>query len=159
MSNIIGRPDNMFPGNPAFRRAFVAAAAMRVNIYVLRPPDHKQLLLANAQYDWLAADGVARGWQRISNGVEAQRRANQGWLVLASYRNRHADKPGHIAIVRPSDKSAEALLEEGPQVTQAGLTNYHSVALRIGLAGHPAAWRHHEVAFYGHVVDFAALTN
>jgi len=135
--------------------AFVAAAAQRVNIYVLRPPEHKQILLANAQYDWLAAEGAARGWQPIADGIEAQRLANRGWLVLAAYKNHHDDKPGHIAIVRPSDKSARAVREDGPQITQAGTINYRSVPLRVGFAGHPAAWEHHEVVYYGHAVDTA----
>src|SRR4029077_17570359 len=127
-------------------------AAKRVGIYVLRPPEHGQILLANAQYDWLATDGAARGWQSIADGVEAQRYANQGWLVLATYKNHHDDKPGHIAIVRPSDKDARAIQEEGPQITQAGGSNYRSVALRVGFAGHPAAWERHEVMYYGHRV-------
>lgn len=33
--------------------AFVAAAAYRLGIYILRPPEHSQVLLANAQVDWL----------------------------------------------------------------------------------------------------------
>ena len=72
---------------------------------------------------------------------------------MAAYRNHHDDKPGHIAIVRPSDKSQTALREEGPQITQAGATNYRSVALRVGFAGHPAAWNRHEVRYYAHAVE------
>ena len=66
---------------------------------------------------------------------------------MAVYRNHHDDKPGHIAIVRPSDKSARAIAEEGPQVTQAGGTNYNSTSLVQGFASHPAAWSHNEVRF------------
>ncbi|MFX7052567.1 hypothetical protein ABTH91_21265, partial [Acinetobacter baumannii] len=33
--------------------AFVAAACKQLNIYILRPPQHAQELLANAQFDWL----------------------------------------------------------------------------------------------------------
>src|ERR1700722_1486062 len=33
--------------------AFVAAMAERLRIYVLRPPEHSQALLANAQMRWL----------------------------------------------------------------------------------------------------------
>ena len=135
--------------------AFVAAAAKRAGIYILRPPEHKQILLANAQYDWLAGDGAAQGWQGLSDALEAQRRANQGWFVVATYKNHHDDKPGHIAIVRPSDKGVEAIREEGPQITQAGGTNYRSVALKVGFAGHPAAWGRQEVRYYAHAVDNA----
>lgn len=147
-----GRPESG-SGKHTHCSAFVAAAAKRLGIYVLRPPDHPQQLLANAQYDWLVADSASQGWRAIADGVEAQHYANQGWLVVAAYRNHHDDKPGHIVIVRPSDKDARALREEGPQVTQAGGTNYRSVALRVGFAGHPAAWEHHEVVYYAHAVD------
>jgi len=138
--------------------AFVAAAAKRADVYVLRPPEHQQILLANAQYDWLATDGKARGWKPIADGIQAQHYANQGWLVLAAYRNHHDEKPGHVAIVRPSDKEARAVREEGPQITQAGTINYRSVALRVGFAGHPAAWEHHKVVYYAHPVDPAAIS-
>ena len=137
--------------------AFVAAAAKRVGIYILRPPDHPQLLLANAQVDWLGAQGPARGWKPLADGLQAQQYANEGWLVVAAYRNHDDERPGHIAIVRASDKDAQLLAEEGPQVTQAGGTNYRSVALRTGFAGHPLAWSRHEVRYYAHAVDPAAL--
>jgi hypothetical protein len=137
--------------------AFAAAAAQRVGIYLLRPPVHKQLLLANAQYDWLAGEGAAQGWKSLPDGFEAQRYANQGWFVLATYRNHRDDLPGHIAIVRPSDKDAGSIAIEGPQITQAGGTNYRSVALRTGFAGHPSAWAQHEVRFYAHTVPPGAL--
>jgi hypothetical protein len=151
-----GKPESG-TGKHTHCSAFVASAAKRVGIYVLRPPEHGQILLANAQYDWLAAEGSARGWKPLADGIEAQRYANDGWLVLATYKNHHDDKPGHIAIVRPSDKDARAVREEGPQVTQAGATNYRSIALRVGFSGHPAAWENHEVVYYAHAVDAAAL--
>jgi hypothetical protein len=119
-------------------------------IYILRPPEHPQLLLANAQFDWLAADGSARGWTPLASGVDAQRYANQGWFVVATYRNIHDDKPGHIAIVRPSEKSVAAILREGPQITQAGTVNYRDVPLRVGFAGHPLAWSHRMIRYYAH---------
>jgi hypothetical protein len=130
--------------------AFVAAAAKRLGIYVLRPPEHGQMLLANAQFDWLAGPGAARGWQPLGGAVEAQHRANRGDFVVAAYKNHRDDKPGHIAIVRPSEKSAAAILAEGPQVTQAGGSNYRSTSLKQGFAGHPAAWRDAEVRYYAH---------
>jgi hypothetical protein len=151
-----GKPE-ISAGKHTHCSAFVAAAAKRVGIYILRPPEHAQVLLANAQYDWLASDGPAQGWKPIADGIEAQRYANEGWFVLAAYKNHHDDKPGHIVIVRPGDKDLHQLREEGPQVTQAGGTNYRSVALRQGFAGHPAAWENHEVVYYAHAVDAQAL--
>jgi hypothetical protein len=132
--------------------AFVAAAAKRLGIYILRPPDHPQTLLANAQYRWLAAAGSAHGWQPVEGAEEAQNRANRGDLVVAAYKNHHDDKPGHIAIVRPSGKNAAAIHAEGPQITQAGGTNYRSTTLVQGFAGHPAAWQDNEVRYYAHTV-------
>lgn len=136
--------------------AFVAAAAQRLGVYILRPPAHPQRLLANAQYDWLAEQGRQNGWSRLRDAVEAQASANHGSLVVAIYRNHDDGKPGHVAIVRPSDKSLTALRAEGPQITQAGGTNYRSTTLRRGFAGHPAAWSRGEVRYYAHETSLSA---
>jgi hypothetical protein len=54
-------------GNHTHCSAFVAAACQRLGIYILRPPDHGQVLLANAQYDWLPSPaGEAAGWRRVT---------------------------------------------------------------------------------------------
>jgi hypothetical protein len=152
-----GRPESG-SGKHTHCSAFVAAAAKRVGIYILRPPEHQQLLLANAQYDWLASGaGASQGWEPVPNAAIAQDKANHGWFVVAAYRNHHDNKPGHIAIVRPSGKGPTALLQDGPQITQAGSTNYRSTTLREGFAGHPAAWAHNEVLYFAHAVDPAAL--
>ena len=84
--------------------------------------------------------------------VAAQEAANRGEFVVATYRNHRDNKPGHIAIVRPDDKSASAIRSEGPQITQAGGTNYHSTALKTGFAGHPAAWGKGEVRYFAHSI-------
>ena len=96
---------------------------------------------------------VADDQAAVRDGFAAQEAANRGQLVVATYKNHHDDKPGHIAIVRPSDKSREAIRAEGPQVTQAGGTNYRSTSLRQGFAGHPAAWANSEVRYYAHAVN------
>ena len=132
--------------------AFVAAAAERLGVYILRPPEHGAKLLANAQYEWLGSIGVQQGWRRLQSGIEAQASANRGLLVVAVYRNHHDDKPGHIAIVRPADRTDAAIAKEGPLVTQAGGTNYRSTTLAQGFAGHPAAFGGGEVAYFAHVV-------
>ena len=148
-----GKPDGKLErgiGKHTHCSAFVAAAAKKLGIYILRPPEHGQMLLANAQYVWLADEGAAHGWLPLGRDIEAQNYANQGYLVVAAYKNHHDDKPGHIAIVRPSDKSESAVQPEGPQITQAGGTNYRSTTLQRGFAGHPAAWERHEVRYYAH---------
>jgi hypothetical protein len=133
--------------------AFVASAAEQLGIYILRPPEHPQTLLANAQHDWLLEDGHAQGWVRLDDAGAAQKYANRGWFVVATYRNHHDDKPGHIAIIRPSDKSDELLRTEGPQITQAGTVNYRSTSLREGFSGHPAAWQRHEALYFAHAAS------
>ena len=150
-----GKPDGkpeLSAGKHTHCSAFVAAAAKHLGVYILRPPEHAQILLANAQYDWLENEGAQQGWHAVHDGFAAQDAANRGLLVVATYKNHHDDKPGHIAIVRPSDKSREAIRAEGPQITQAGGTNYRSTSLRQGFAGHPAAWTHAEVRYYAHAV-------
>ena len=153
---LTGEPDGRLEkteGKHTHCSAFVAAAAKQVGIYILRPPEHGQVLLANAQYDWLGAEGKDKGWKPVADGAEAQRLANLGWFVVATYRNHKDDKPGHIAIVRPSDKSAAALAEDGPEITQAGGTNYRSTTVRKGFSGHPAAWKNREVRYFAHAVS------
>jgi hypothetical protein len=146
-----GRPENS-PGKHTHCSAFVASAAKQLGIYILRPPEHAQVLLANAQYDWLASDGAAQGWRELRGPVAAQEAANRGDFVVATYRNHRDNKPGHIAIVRPDEKSDSAIRVEGPQITQAGGTNYRSTTLKKGFAGHPAAWDKREVRYFVHSV-------
>jgi len=153
-----GRPERGI-GKHTHCSAYAAAAAKRLDIYLLRPPEHPQMLLANAQVEWLSGAGARQGWKRVENAVEAQRAANQGLFVLAAYRNHNDEKPGHIANVRPSDKSDAAIESEGPQITQAGGTNYRSTTLAQGFAGHPAAWKGREVQFYAHTIDAGMLAS
>jgi hypothetical protein len=144
-----GKPEKT-EGRHTHCSAFVASAAKQLGVYILRPPEHPQVLLANAQYEWLRDKGAEFGWLPVENGYEAQKKANRGFLVVASYMSHNPDKPGHIAIVRPSGKTKEQILSEGPEVIQAGSTNYRSTSLRVGFAGHPAAWEKNEVRYYAH---------
>jgi hypothetical protein len=120
--------------------AFVAAMAERLGIYVLRPPAHKQSLLANAQMRWLRDHGMAHGWRKLASYVEAQSAANRGEFVLEAFENPDPHKPGHIAIVRPSGKSRTELDRDGPQETQAGAQNASSATTAWGFRNHPGAW-------------------
>lgn len=121
--------------------AFVASVAMRLGIYVLRPPQHSQVLLANAQMGWLRSpEATAMGWQSLPDVTSTQMRANLGVLVLAAFENPDANNRGHIAIVRPSEIDAATLLANGPFVTQAGSHNALSVPLAEGFANHKGAW-------------------
>ena len=140
------------PGKHTHCSAFVAAAAKNLGVYILRPPEHGQKLLANAQNDWLAEEGAARGWIKLADANQAQAAANRGLLVVASYHNHHDDRPGHIAIVRAGNKTPEQIAAEGPDVIQAGAVNKTSISAKDAFAGHPAAWRNHEIAYYAHEV-------
>jgi hypothetical protein len=129
------------PGNHTHCSAFAAAAAKKLGVYLLRPPEHGQELLANAQAKWLADDaGRKAGWRSVPDMREAQRLANRGQLVVVLYQNPDRHVPGHIAIVRPSEKSAQALDENGPEVIQAGEHNHNTINVRIGFENHPGAW-------------------
>jgi len=147
-----GRPEKL-EGKHTHCSAFAAAAAESLGIYLLRPPDHGQMLLANAQYDWLLSQGAAQGWQPIRTMAQAQDAANQGMFAVAVYHNRNDDRPGHIAIIRPGAKSPQQLAAEGPDVTQAGGTNYRSASLKQGFAGHPRAWKNQEFLLFAHAID------
>src|SRR6185437_9510584 len=140
------------PGKHTHCSAFVAAAAKNLGVYILRPPEHGQKLLANAQNEWLAQEGATNGWLKLANAAEAQAAANRGLLVVASYHNHHDDRPGHIAIVRPGNKTVGQIAAEGPDVIQAGAVNKTSISLKDGFAGRPAAWRDHEIVYYAHDV-------
>jgi hypothetical protein len=150
-----GLPDNAperLPGRHTHCSAFVASAAQQLGIYILRPPEHGQVLLANAQNEWLAEAGAAQGWKPVSGPQEAQALANRGEFVVASYLSHRSTTPGHIAIVLPGEKSAAQIEAEGPDVMQAGTVNSASTPLASGFAGHPHAWGDREVAFYSHTV-------
>ena len=156
-----GAPDGVperTEGKHTHCSAFVAAVAKQLGIYILRPPEHGQVFLANAQSDWLAAAGTSQGWTSLSDADAAQSAANKGLFVVASYHNHNATKPGHIAIVRPSTKPAEQIVADGPDVIMAGIQNYTDTTLAHGFAGHPLAWaRGREVRFFAHEWNFAAL--
>ncbi|MEY3911074.1 MAG: hypothetical protein RLY37_542 [Verrucomicrobiota bacterium] len=134
---------------------FVAAATERLGVYVLRPPEHGVVLLANAQFSWLASDaGKKAGWVAMKDGAAAQAAANDGRLVLASLKNPDPTKSGHIAIVRPGNKDAELLAQEGPDIMQAGGTNALRTTLRKGFGNHKKEYD--QIAFYAHAVELPA---
>jgi hypothetical protein len=136
--------------------AFAAAAADSLGIYMLHPPEHSHVLLANAQFDWLASDaGRKAGWTAVASPLEAQQRANRGELVIAAFKNPNATSAGHIAVVRPTAKAAEEILAKGPQITQAGFNNFRSADLASGFDRHPGAWERGRAAveFHAHAID------
>jgi len=136
--------------------AFAAAVGERLNIYMLRPPAHPQEFLASAQGRWFESDQAwHEGWFKVNGAARAQALANQGNLVVLVYINPDPHTPGHIAIVRPAEKSMKALEKEGPQTTQAGAHNFSNGTAVFSFSKHPGAWPDH-VQIYAHMTQFAA---
>ena len=147
-----GDPDSGKPGK-THCSSFVAAACERLGIYILRPPEHGHKNLANAQSRWLAEEGGRQGWTPVASPLEAQRLANTGEVVVVVFPNPDPLVSGHIALVRPSVKPEAALRGEGPQIIQAGGTNFASISVKQGFRRHRGAWLNaakHHVGFYVH---------
>ena len=102
--------------------AFAAEACRRLGIYLLRPPEHSQELLANAQYDWLSGAGKAEGWSQVNDPYEAQHDANQGYMVVAVYKEHDPKRPGHIAIIRLARNPRSKLRPRGRRLRKPGAT-------------------------------------
>lgn len=153
-----GEKTSTEPGGPDAKThcsSFAAAMAERLDIYVLRPPQHRQTLLANAQMRWLRDHGAEDGWHELASYVDAQAAANRGELVLEAYENPDPHRPGHIAIVRPSNKTREELDRVGPQETQAGEENALSTTTAHGFRHHRGAWLPNgmgSLRYYAHAV-------
>ncbi len=155
-------PPETKPGSHTHCSAFAAAVAERLGIYLLRPPEHGQNWLANAQEQWLNSP-AAIGWRRVGRLSDpgASRRAvalaNQGKLVIAIYFQPPLETisgpkelSGHAAIIRPSNKSPELIESEGPDEIQAGMTNHRVVALRDGFRSHKEAWATGAIEYFWH---------
>jgi hypothetical protein len=135
--------------------AFAAFACAKLDVYLLRPPEHKPKLLANAQANWLASqEGKKKGWRPVKDQFHAQHLANEGKLVLAVYGEQDDEKPGHIAVIRPSTKTRKEIDKEGPQIIQAGATNSNSTSAKEGFKHHKGAWPH-GIRYYFHDLDWS----
>jgi hypothetical protein len=149
-----GRPDDPTAtyGVKTHCSAFIAALCERQGIYILRPPQHKQELLANAQYDWLAsAEAASKGWHPITGAniyQRAQQYANQGHVVVAVYKNPDAHEPGHIAAVMPSPVPPDELASDGPKLISASAHNYNFTTLRAAFRRHITEWPATAILFY-----------
>lgn len=128
--------------------AFAAAVADLMGIYILRQPEASDLNLANHQAMWLATNTM--GWTNVPTAVEAQHLANAGNLVVASYLNPDTNVSGHIAVLRPSNRTDVDVNLLGPEECQSGSTNYNDTVLTTGFPGQfPES-----ILFYSHAVDY-----
>jgi hypothetical protein len=141
------------PGMSTHCSAFAAAVGKKLGVYMLRPPEHGQVLLANAQAEWFHAPaGREAGWHELPDARDAQSHANRGNLVVMVYESADPHKPGHIAIVRPAERPEHLLEENGPEIIQAGQKNYLKTSAKVGFLHHPGAWPG-GVRYYGHSVQ------
>jgi hypothetical protein len=136
-------------GRYTYSSAFVSAACARLGVELPRLADPPAANAANDLCDWLRAEGPAHGWKAVKGPLEAQARANEGEVVIASFKEADPARDGHIAIVRPSTRSERAVREEGPQVIQAGLANFRNTSLKNGFHPFAGAWPG-RVRFYAH---------
>jgi hypothetical protein len=150
-----GEPDKpeATKGNKTHCSAFVASVCKQLDIYMIHPPSKTSL--ANAQYNWLfSEEGYSKGWRQIKDPIfeTVQRYANMGMVVVAVCKNPNPDKPGHIALVMPTEKTPEELTNEGPTVIQAGHINSSAVSLKQGFALHLTGWNPPptEIEFFYH---------
>lgn len=132
--------------------AFAAAAAEQLGVYLLHPPEHSAVLLANAQQEWLCGRGTNQGWQSVKSSVQAQQLANEGQLVVVTCKNPDAKRPGHIAIIRPGSWSEAKILAEGPEIVQAGAHNYTSTTTKEGFKNHPSAFEGGQLLYFSHAI-------
>jgi hypothetical protein len=148
------------PGKATHCSAFAAAVGARLGVYMLRPPQHSQILLASAQTAWFhSGEGVRQGWRPLDGADRAQQAqaiANRGDLVVIAYESPDPHRPGHIVIVRPADKTAQALATDGPQIAMAGTRNYSDFIAAKAFRSHPGAWPD-GVRYYWHAVDWSRI--
>jgi hypothetical protein len=155
-----GEPDPARPGGMRHNThcsAFAAAMADRAGVYLLRPPQHSQSLLANAQMGWLQSrSGEQAGWRAVATPLEAQAEANRGFLVVAVFANPDTKRAGHIAVLRPSEKTLAELERDGPQEAQAGSDNAVSTAVADGFRHHKGAFSPDggAIRYFAHPVDW-----
>ena len=135
--------------------AFVASFAKQLGVYILRPPEHSPVLLANAQMRWLTTDGGSSGWRRLPDAATAQQSANQGNLVVAVYENPDRHRPGHIAFIRPGRPDAARLASDSPEVTQTGATNAIAMPLRRAFSHHHGAWPD-DIRYFEHAIAWSS---
>ncbi|HZU38746.1 MAG TPA: hypothetical protein VFA18_22655 [Gemmataceae bacterium] len=143
-----GLSDNRTGGPRTHCSLFVSAVCQKLHIPMLDPPP--QTFLSNRQQNWLVREGRGKGWRQVKDPVEAQWLANQGVVVLASYKSRDAKKAGHIAVVRPAVAAPAEVRARGPWITQAGARNYRKTDTRTGFKNHPAAWKNREIHYFAY---------
>lgn len=110
--------------------------------------------LSNKQAEWLETEGIKNGWNYIKTEnredgfIQAQKFSNQGYFVIAIYKNANLKRAGHIAVIIPSSKDIEKIKLEGPDIAQAGTINFSCGSLRKGFKNKKNAFKNNEIKFY-----------
>ena len=129
--------------------AFVAAVCARLKVPM--PPPVPENFSPGSQYDWLVTKGKSKGWLAVEV-VEAQLLANQGWVVIAAWKDPapagKRTSSGLTAIVRPEGSSAADVPRRGPRIIAAGARNHNSIALKDKFPAR--AWKSNEVVYLAH---------
>jgi hypothetical protein len=142
--------------------AFIAAVALMLDRYILRPPNHGEDGLANAQAAWFAGEATFPGptakeshWIALGSSGDAAAlkaavdAANLGQLVVAIFNAQPVGTPGgkphpdsddhgHACIVRP--QSAAAVGDDGPHVMSVADDNRPDTPMKTAFHAHPGAW-------------------
>lgn len=136
--------------------AFLAALADRLGIYVLRPPDYPQELLANRQVHWLSGEpfkhapdnAAALGWRSLGTSggdgalSQAAAEAQTGHLVVAGFAEPPGSTgdqaPGHVCVVRP--QAPDSVGSDGPLMISAGEQNWRKAHMAHVFENHSGAW-------------------
>jgi hypothetical protein len=140
----------MTEGTATHCSAFVGSVTELLGVYILRQPQASDILLANNQANWLATNTA--GWTLVSNMTTAQHLANAGTLAVASYLNPDPSTPGHIAVLRPSNRTDVSVNEFGPEECQSGDVNYADTNISTGFAT-PGQFPG-EIKYYSHTVTY-----
>jgi hypothetical protein len=120
-----------------------------LGVYLLRQPYASDINLANNQAGWLPTNTY--GWYSIPSMTAAQHLANIGGLVVASYSNSAGS--GHIAILRPSNRTDANVNTFGPEECQSGDYNYADTNAVTGFSEHPGAFPN-LITYWGHTVNY-----
>ena len=148
-----GSGPNMTIGTDSHCSAYAGAVTDLLGVYLLRQPYASDLNLANNQANWLATNTA--GWFPISTMTVAQHLVNTGELVVASYQA--SSGSGHIAVLRPSNRTDASVNAFGPEECQSGDNNFLSTNIVTGFNQHPGAFPSN-ILYYGHALNYPVGT-
>jgi len=138
--------------NITYCSLFVAHVARKLNIYLPAPPIYKRYFLASTQCRWLLEKGTSYEWKKVSP-LQAQDNANKKYFTLVCTISPRGDKPGHIAIVRPTLKTSAKLLEEGPEILNVGWHNQQSVSVKKGFKKQKNAFEEGRIYYFSYLKE------